>query len=73
MEIKRREFLRLFGGLSGATVIGGCAFDEVFEMPAQLVEQAKHGPRIESWKSTVCGLCPASRIVAMSFCEPRSW
>lgn len=59
MEIKRRDFLKLFGGLSGAVVLGGCAFDDVFEMPARLIEQAKHGAGIETWKNTVCRLCPA--------------
>ncbi len=59
MEIKRRDFLRLFGGITGATLLGGCALDEAFEMPARLIEQARGGAGIETWKNTVCGLCPA--------------
>lgn len=57
MEIKRRDFLRLFGGLTGAAVLSGCALEEVFEMPSRLIQRAKNGPGIESWKNTTCGLC----------------
>ncbi|MBM2842013.1 MAG: hypothetical protein HW412_2541 [Bacteroidetes bacterium] len=59
MEITRREFIRLFGGISGAVVLGGCAADDVYELPAKLVEQARRGAGIETWKNTVCGLCSA--------------
>ncbi|HEV8537721.1 MAG TPA: molybdopterin-dependent oxidoreductase [Bacteroidota bacterium] len=59
MEIRRREFLRLFGGLAGAAAVSGCALEEVFEMPSRLIEQARRGPGIETWKNTICGLCSA--------------
>jgi anaerobic selenocysteine-containing dehydrogenase len=58
MEIKRRDFLKLFGGASGAILLGGCGIDEVFKLPEKLVEEARNGPGIETWKNTVCSLCP---------------
>ncbi len=58
MEIKRRDFLRLFGGVSGALVLHGCGLDDVFDVPASLLEKATNGPGIESWSSTICGSCP---------------
>src|SRR3972149_8136309 len=59
MEIRRREFLNLFGGLSGAALLGGCRLNEVFDGPATLVAKARNGPGIETWKNTICRLCPA--------------
>ncbi|OGU26164.1 MAG: hypothetical protein A2X66_09350 [Ignavibacteria bacterium GWA2_54_16] len=58
MEIKRRDFLRLFGGVSGALLIDGCGLDEVFDLPANMIEKAKKGAGIEAWSSTICSLCP---------------
>jgi anaerobic selenocysteine-containing dehydrogenase len=58
MEIRRRDFLRLFGGISGALVLNGCGLDEVFDVPKDLLEKAKNGPRLESWSNTICTLCP---------------
>ncbi len=58
MEIRRREFLKLFGGISGAVLLGGSGFDDVFELPASLIERAKRGPGVETWQNTICGLCP---------------
>ena len=57
MEIKRRDFLKLFGGFSGALLLGGCGLDEVLEVPASWVNKVKNGPKIETWKNTICGLC----------------
>lgn len=58
MEIKRRDFLRLFGGLSGALVFAGCGLDDVLELPESLIERLKNGAGLETWKNTTCGLCP---------------
>ena len=58
MEIKRRDFLKLFGGMSGALALNGCRFDEVFDLPENLIEKAKRGPGIESWANTICSMCP---------------
>ncbi|MBI3004412.1 MAG: molybdopterin-dependent oxidoreductase [Ignavibacteriales bacterium] len=59
MEIKRRDFLKLFGSLSGAVVLGEYALDEVMELPEGIIELAKNGPGVETWQNTICGLCPA--------------
>jgi len=59
MEIKRRDFLKLFGGLTGTAVLGGCALEDVYEVPGRFIAQAKTGPGMETWKNTTCGLCPA--------------
>ncbi len=59
MEIKRREFLRLFGGLSGSFLFVGCGLDDVLDIPQSMIEQARRGPGIETWQNTICGLCPA--------------
>jgi anaerobic selenocysteine-containing dehydrogenase len=58
MEIRRRDFLKLFGGISGAVLLGGSGFNDVMELPEKLVEQARRGPGIETWQNTICGLCP---------------
>ncbi|MBI2618608.1 MAG: molybdopterin-dependent oxidoreductase [Ignavibacteriales bacterium] len=58
MEIKRREFLKLFGGLSGSLFLGGCDLGEVLELPESLIEKARTGPGVETWQNTICGLCP---------------
>ena len=58
MEIKRRDFLKLFGSISGALVLNGCGLDEVIELPDTLLEKATGGPGIESWSNTICSLCP---------------
>src|SRR3972149_11407329 len=57
MEIKRRDFLKLFGGASGALLVGG--LDDVMALPEEWLEKGKNGPRIESWQNTICGLCPS--------------
>lgn len=58
MQIERREFLRLIGGLSGALVVGNAGLDQLFDVPDEVVERLRTGPGIESWKTTVCGQCP---------------
>jgi len=58
MEIKRREFLRLIGGISGSLFLSGCGLDEIMEVPASWVNKIKNGPKIETWKNTICSLCP---------------
>ncbi len=58
MEIKRRDFLRLFGGISGALLIDGCGLDDVFDLPENLIEKAKKGAGVEAWSNTICSLCP---------------
>ncbi|MBF8247242.1 MAG: hypothetical protein HW374_42 [Bacteroidetes bacterium] len=58
MEIKRRDFIKIFGGVSGAVLFGGYGLEEVFKLPDNLVEQARKGPGVETWVNTTCGMCP---------------
>ncbi|HLF13800.1 MAG TPA: molybdopterin-dependent oxidoreductase [Bacteroidota bacterium] len=58
MEIKRRDFIKLVGGTSVSLAVGGCAMDEVLEIPDRLIHRVRTGPGIETWKNTICGLCP---------------
>ncbi len=53
-RLPRRDFLRLLGVSSGATLLG-C--DREWSVPEHLVELALRGPGIESGASTICGLC----------------
>lgn len=58
MEISRRDFLKLLGGISGTVALGGFGLNQMIAVPEELIEQAKNGPGIETWKSTICGQCP---------------
>ena len=59
MEIKRRDFLKLLGGASGALALGAYGCGDVIDVPEKLIEKAKKGPGIETWTNTICGQCPA--------------
>ncbi len=58
MEISRRDFVKLIGGISGSIALGGCAMEEALEIPDRLLRRIRTGPGLETWKNTVCGLCP---------------
>jgi anaerobic selenocysteine-containing dehydrogenase len=55
MNISRREFLQLVGA-TGALVGGGC---RIWAVPDEWREKLLSGPRIETWKASTCGQCPA--------------
>jgi anaerobic selenocysteine-containing dehydrogenase len=55
MKISRRDLLRLLG-VSGA-LAGGISY--VWAIPDGWREKIRSGPRIESWKVSTCGQCPA--------------
>ena len=59
MEIKRRDFLKLLGGISGAVAFGTYGCNQIIDVPEKLIEMAKKGAGIETWKNTICGQCPA--------------
>ncbi|MBU2506591.1 MAG: molybdopterin-dependent oxidoreductase [Bacteroidetes bacterium] len=58
MEIKRRDFLKLLGGISGAVAFSAYGCNQIIDIPERLIEMAKKGAGIESWKNTICGQCP---------------
>lgn len=58
MEISRRDFIKLIGGVSGAVALGGFGLNQILAVPDDLIEQVKNGPGIETWKNTICKLCP---------------
>jgi len=58
VEIKRREFLKLLGGASGAIALGSFGCNQFIDVPDKIIEIAKNGAGIESWKNTICTLCP---------------
>ncbi len=59
MKIRRRDFIRLLGGVTGGLTLGAYALNETLNIPSKLLENAKNGPGIITWKATVCGMCPA--------------
>ena len=58
MLIKRRDFLKLLGGVSGAIAVSSCGLDQVIDVPEEVIEKVKNGHGIETWKNTICSLCP---------------
>ncbi|UCF65852.1 MAG: molybdopterin-dependent oxidoreductase [bacterium] len=58
MEISRREFLRLLGISGVATTIGAVTANSFFSIPDEVFERVLSGPRIETWKNSICTLCP---------------
>jgi len=55
MKITRRDFLQMLG-VTGA-VAGGLS--QVWAIPDNWAEKLRYGPRIETWKVSTCGQCPA--------------
>jgi anaerobic selenocysteine-containing dehydrogenase len=56
-EFNRREFLKIVGAATAGAALANV--DSVWAVPDELVEQALRGPGIETFKKTVCQLCPA--------------
>src|SRR3990172_9275697 len=55
MKISRREFLQ-FLGVTGA-LAGGVS--RIWAVPDEWREKLRSGPRLETWKVSTCGQCPA--------------
>jgi anaerobic selenocysteine-containing dehydrogenase len=55
MKITRRNFLQLLG-ITGAAAGG---ISQVWAIPDKWIEKLQDGPRIETWKMSTCGQCPA--------------
>ncbi len=56
-EISRRELLQLLGVSASTIALGGC--NSSWVIPEQRIEEALRGPGTETFKNTVCQLCPA--------------
>ena len=55
MKITRRNFLQMLG----ITGVAAGGISQVWAIPDKWVEKLQHGPRIETWKMSTCGQCPA--------------
>jgi anaerobic selenocysteine-containing dehydrogenase len=55
MKISRREFLQMVGA-TGA-LVGGAS--RIWAVPDEWREKLRSGPRLETWKVSTCGQCPA--------------
>jgi anaerobic selenocysteine-containing dehydrogenase len=56
-ELSRRDFLELLGvTTAGAALVG---VETLWGVPDRLVEEALRGPGIESFKKSICQLCPS--------------
>jgi anaerobic selenocysteine-containing dehydrogenase len=56
-HIRRRDFLKILGAATAGVVLKD--LDVLWAVPDELVEEAMRGPGIETFKNTVCQLCPA--------------
>lgn len=59
MEINRREFLKLLGVSTAATAVGVWSGNTIYSIPENVFERALSGAHIETWKNSVCSMCPA--------------
>lgn len=58
MEITRREFLKLLGISAAGVSVGVLAADSILSLPDDVFKRAVGGPHIETWKNSICSLCP---------------
>ena len=55
MKITRRNFLQMLG----ITGVAAGGISRVWAIPDIWIEKLQYGPRIETWKMSTCGQCPA--------------
>jgi len=55
MKITRRNFLQMLG----ITGVAAGGISQVWAIPDKWIETLQYGPRIETWKTSTCGQCPA--------------
>jgi anaerobic selenocysteine-containing dehydrogenase len=55
MKITRRNFLQMLG----ITGVAAGGISQVWAIPDKWIETLQDGPRIETWKMSTCGQCPA--------------
>ena len=58
MELTRRDFLKLLGVTSAATAAGALGASTIYSVPDHIFERVVTGPKIETWKTSVCTMCP---------------
>jgi anaerobic selenocysteine-containing dehydrogenase len=58
VEITRRDFIKLMGGVSGVVAATSFGLNQMLAVPDILLEKAINGPGIETWASTICRQCP---------------
>ncbi len=58
MEITRHEFLKLLGLSAAGASLGAWAANSMMSVPEAVFKRAVSGPRIETWKNSICSLCP---------------
>jgi len=59
MEISRREFLKYLGITTAGASLAGLGLEPIWSVPEKLVKRVGGAPLLESWKTSVCSLCPA--------------
>ncbi len=59
MELTRREFLKLLGITTASAAVGSLGASTLISVPDRVFERVITGPRIETWKNSICSLCPA--------------
>ncbi len=57
MEISRREFLKYLGITTAGVSLTGLGCDSMWSVPDEVFEKIGGAPRIETWETSVCGLC----------------
>jgi len=55
MKITRRKFLQMLG----ITGVAAGGISQVWAIPDEWAKKLQDGPRIETWKMSTCGQCPA--------------
>ncbi len=58
MEITRHEFLKLLGLSAAGASLGAWGANSMLSVPEPVFKRAVSGPRIETWKNSICSLCP---------------
>jgi anaerobic selenocysteine-containing dehydrogenase len=56
-EIRRRDFLKLIGGAAAGIAIND--LEDLWAVPDEFIDDALKGPGIETFRNSVCQLCPA--------------
>ncbi|MFQ5602438.1 MAG: molybdopterin-dependent oxidoreductase [bacterium] len=58
MKISRRDFLKYLGMTSAGVSLVGLGCDVMWSVPDEVYEKIGGAPRIETWKTSICSLCP---------------